>query len=56
MKNVRVRIATLAAMMAVVTLGVAGVHPGEADAMYYGYVPNGMGETLEMAYWWYFLR
>lgn len=45
------------AVTALVALGVSGLGTsGEADAMYYGYVPNGMGETLEMAYWWYFLR
>ncbi|MFE5321985.1 hypothetical protein ACFQ88_25260 [Paenibacillus sp. NPDC056579] len=45
------------AVTAVVALGVSGLGTsGEADAMYYGYVPSGMGETLEMAYWWYFLR
>ncbi|AEI46360.1 hypothetical protein [Paenibacillus mucilaginosus] len=55
MKNVRIA-AMAMAMVAVVALGVGGIGAGEADAMYYGYVPNGMGETLEMAYWWYFLR
>jgi hypothetical protein len=44
------------AVAAFVAVGAGLVSPGEADAMYYGYVPNGMCETLEMAYWWCFLR
>ncbi|WP_426450280.1 hypothetical protein ACP26L_35370 [Paenibacillus sp. S-38] len=55
MKNVRIA-AMAMAMVAVVALGVGGIGAGEADAMYYGYVPSGMRETLEMTYWWYFER
>jgi hypothetical protein len=50
------KLKTVVAVAAFVAVGAGLLSPGEADAMYYGYVPNGMGETLEMAYWWYFLR
>ncbi|WP_281884816.1 hypothetical protein [Paenibacillus sp. YYML68] len=46
----------IGAVAAVVAVGSGILTPAEADAMYYGYVPKGMAETCEMAYWWYFLR